>query len=115
VSVSLRSSRSSRVERAEAIAEIVQFYRNYHSYRWVGSRIVFRLKTKLTEAGVARLNTNFADLIAEGQIVQGGPLPEEKNEPEIAELPRLILAPYRRNFGRFRKLIDAINLAETIA
>jgi uncharacterized protein (TIGR00730 family) len=96
----------------EAITEIVQFYRNYHSYRWVGSRIVFRLKKKITEAAVVRLNTEFADLIADGQIAQGGPLPEEKNEPEIAELPRLVLAPYRRNFGRFRKLIDAINLAE---
>jgi len=81
----------------------------------VGSRIVFRLKTKLTDVGVARLNTEFADLIADGQIAQGGPLPEEHNEPEIAELPRLVLAPFRRNFGRFRKLIDAINLAETVA
>jgi len=97
----------------EAIAEIVQFYRNYHSYRWVGQRIVFRLQKKLTTAAVEQLNTDFADILADGHIVQGAPLSEEKNEPEIAELPRLILAPHRRNFGRFRKLIDEINLAES--
>jgi len=96
----------------EAIAEIVQFYRNYHSYRWVGQRIVFRLQKELTTAAVETLNTDFADLIADGRIVQGTALPEEKNEPELADLPRLILAPHRRNFGRFRKLIDAINTAE---
>jgi uncharacterized protein (TIGR00730 family) len=99
----------------EAIAEIVQFYRNYHSYRWVGQRLVFRLQQKLTAAAVEKLNADFADIVAGGRIVQGDALPEEKNEPELADLPRLILTPHRRNFGRFRKLIDAINSAGTMA
>jgi hypothetical protein len=38
-------------------------------------------------------------------------LPQEQNEPEILHLPRLILTPHRRDFGRFRELIDAINTA----
>jgi uncharacterized protein (TIGR00730 family) len=97
----------------EAIAEIMQFYRTYHSYRWVGQRIVFRLQKKLTAAAVEELNTKFTDILADGQIVQGLALPEEKNEPELADFPRLILSPHRRNFGRFRKLIDEINLAAT--
>jgi hypothetical protein len=33
------------------------------------------------------------------------------NEPEIWDLPRLVLTPHRRSFGRFRQLIDAINAA----
>jgi len=41
--------------------------------------------------------------------VQGNALRQEKNEPEIWDLTRLILTPYRNNFGRFRQLIDAIN------
>ena len=98
----------------EAIAEIVQFYRNFHSYRWVGQRMVFRLREKLTEAAVAKLNTDFADIIASGEIALADALPEEKNEPELATLPRLVLLPHRRNFGRFRKLIDAINQAEVV-
>lgn len=97
----------------EVIAEIVQFYRIYHSYRWVGQRVVFRMKQWLTPAAVERLSTEFADLLIEGRIVQNGALPEEKNEPDILELPRLVFLPHRRNFGRLRKFIDAINLAET--
>ena len=30
----------------------------------------------------------------------------------MAQLPRLIFTPYRRNFGRMRILIDAINASE---
>jgi hypothetical protein len=62
---------------------------------------------------VKKLDVEFDDIVANGDILMGTALPEEKNEPELASLPRLILTPHRRNFGRFRKLIDAINLAET--
>ena len=41
-------------------------------------------------------------------------LPEESNEPEIAAFPRLVFSPVKKNFGRFRQLIDAVNLAEHI-
>jgi len=47
-----------------------------------------------------------------GAIVQSKALPQERNEPEILSLPRLVLTPHRRSFGRFRQLIDAINRAE---
>ncbi len=96
----------------EAIVEIAQFYRNYRSYRWVGARLVMRVQQKLTAAAVAKLNADFPDIIATGEIVQGDALPEEHNEPELADLPRLVLTPHRRNFGRLRQFIDAINAAE---
>jgi uncharacterized protein (TIGR00730 family) len=95
----------------EAVSEIMQFYKIYHSARWVGEKLVFRICQPLSKSAVADLNKNFADLIREGAIVQGSALRQEKNEPEIWNLPRLILTPYRNNFGRLRKLIDAINLA----
>jgi len=98
-----------------AVREIEQFYRNYVSYRWVGSRMVLRMVRKLTAPAVAQLNQEFADIIAESQITQTAALPEEQNEPELSALPRLVLTPRRRNFGRFRKLIDAINTAEVEA
>ena len=63
----------------------------------------------LRPEGVQKLNDKFGDMLREGEIVQGGPLPQEKNEPEIWESPRLVLKPHRRDFGRFRQLIDAIN------
>ncbi len=96
----------------DAIAHILQFYKIYRSYRWVGNRMVVRLTQRITEASVKKLNEDFADVISTGAIVQTTALPEEANEPEIADLPRLVFTPHRRNFGRIRSLIDGINLAE---
>lgn len=94
-----------------AVREIVNFYSVYHSARWVGDRLVLRLNHRLPETALADLNHKFADLVRTGEIVQGTALRQEKNEPAIWDLPRLVLAPHRRAFGRFRQLIDAINVA----
>ena len=94
--------------------EITGFYRIYHSARWVGEKLVIRLARALTAAGVAELNDKFADVLRRGAIVQSKALPQERNEPEILNLPRLVLTPHRRSFGRFRQLIDAINRAECV-
>jgi len=93
----------------EAVREILQFYKIYHSARWVGQQLVLRICQPLTKNSVTDLNKNFADVVRDGAIVQGSALRQEKNEPEIWNLPRLILTPHRDNFGRFRQLIDAIN------
>lgn len=96
----------------DAVAEISQFYKIYQSARWVVEELVIRISRRLSSKAIADLNKQFGDLLRAGEIVQGTALRQEKNEPEIWELPRLILTPHRRNFGRFRQLIDAINLAE---
>ncbi|MEY2546056.1 MAG: hypothetical protein QOG48_1173 [Verrucomicrobiota bacterium] len=98
----------------EAIAEILQFYKMYHSFRWVGEQMVIRINQRLAPNAIVNLNKQFADLVRQGEIVQGSALRQEKNEPDIWQLPRLILTPHRRNFGRFRELIDAINLAPVV-
>lgn len=95
----------------EAVDEILQFYKNYQSMRWVGDQLVLRILNKLSDEAVAELNHKFADMVREGDIVQGRALVEEGNEPEISEMPRLVLKPHRRDFGRFRQLIDSINAA----
>lgn len=96
---------------AEAVQEILHFYSVYHSARWVGEQLVIRLTRQISEAAVADLNSKFADILRTGEMVQGAALRQERNEPTIAALPRLILSPHRRSFGRFRQLIDAINLS----
>jgi len=96
------------------VKEITGFYRIYHSARWVGEKLVIRLARALTAAGVAELNDKFADVLRRGAIVQSKALPQERNEPEILSLPRLVLTPHRRSFGRFRQLIDALNRAECV-
>jgi uncharacterized protein (TIGR00730 family) len=95
-----------------AVEEITGFYRIYHSARWVGEKLVIRMKRALSPARVAELNDKFADVLRRGSIVQSTALPQEKNEPEIRMLPRLVLTPHRRSFGRFRQLIDAVNRTE---
>jgi uncharacterized protein (TIGR00730 family) len=97
----------------EAVGEIAQFYKNYNSSRWVGDQLVIRLTRRISTRALVELNRQFSDLIRAGEITQGGALPPEKNEPEIWDLPRLVLQPHRHSFGRFRQLIDAINLADT--
>src|SRR5256885_14438177 len=94
---------------AEAVREIVNFYSVYQSSRWVGEQLVVRVSKKLSSGALAELNKNFSDILRTGSIVQGSALRQEKNEPEIWELPRLVFTPHRRSFGGFRKLIDAIN------
>lgn len=95
----------------EAVEEIVQFYRNYVSYRWVRKQLVLRLRRALTAKALKELNHEFADLLSEGHIVASHALPEEANQPELADLPRLVLTPHRHNLGRLRALLDAINRA----
>jgi uncharacterized protein (TIGR00730 family) len=97
----------------EAAAEIAQFYKIFHSARWVRQRFVIRLNHSLSNKAIADLNTQFADIVRCGEIVQGAALSEEKDELDISKLPRLIFTPFRARFGRFRQLIDAINSSAT--
>jgi uncharacterized protein (TIGR00730 family) len=96
-----------------AVEEVLHFYRVYHSSRYVGDRFVIRLKARLSVPAIDALNTNFADLLQEGEFEQGGALRQERGEPEVFHLPRLIFTLRRRSFARLRMLIDAINDSPT--
>ncbi len=99
----------------EAVEEVLTFYKVYHSSRYVQDQMSIRLNAPLTTAAVNALNKDFADILAEGKIQAGQALPPESTEPGLMKLPRLILTPKRREFGRMRQLIDAINRSETQA
>ncbi len=92
-----------------ALEEITGFYRNYHSSRYVGERLVIRLRQAPAGETLDRLNHDFADILAEGAMAVSPALPEEGNDHALANLPRLVLPFNRRNFGRLRQLIDALN------
>ncbi len=98
---------------AEAVQEILHFYSVYQSSRWVGEQLVIRISQKLSNTALVELNQKFSDIVRTGEIIQCSALRQEKNEPEIWDLPRLALTPHRRSFGRFRQLIDAINATNT--
>ena len=56
------------------------------------------------------LKKAFADiLIPGGDMRLSGPFDDEINEPELAHLPRLVMDFNKRDFGRLRQLVDAIN------
>jgi hypothetical protein len=92
---------------------MAQFYKVFHSARWVGERFVSRLNRSLSRKALADLNNQFTDIVWSGEIVQGGGLPKEANEPELRELPRLSFTAFRGRLGRIRQLIDAINSSAT--
>ena len=93
----------------EAIDEVLGFYKVYHSMRYVQDRLVFRLKEKLSDEKLAALKEGFSDILASGDYVQRGPLPEESGEADLADLPRLHFHFNRRQLGRLRMLINFIN------
>lgn len=92
-----------------AVSETLNFYRVYHSMRYVGDTLVLRIMNSLTVEHVAELNSSFSDILVEGRIEQVAALPEEANEPELADLPRIKLRFDRKRLGKLRMLIDAIN------
>jgi uncharacterized protein (TIGR00730 family) len=89
--------------------EILQFFRVYHSMRYVKNDLVFRLQQPLDESLLDAINSEFTDLLKEGRFEQRPALPLERDEAELNHLPRLVFQFNRRNFGRLRLLIDAIN------
>jgi uncharacterized protein (TIGR00730 family) len=93
----------------DAIDEIRKFYRRFHSIRYVGRYLAMRLKTSISAEQVAGLHEIFGDLLSEGTFVLRGPLPEELDEPDLANLPRLAFTSNRRSASRLRQLIDHLN------
>ncbi|MDF5731085.1 MAG: LOG family protein [Rhizonema sp. PD38] len=87
---------------------ITDFYQVYHSCRYVGDRLVIRLKTDLSNTDVDRLNTDFSDILVKGSIEKSQALPQEAQD-ETAGLPRLILYFNQRDLGRLYQLIALIN------
>ena len=101
---------------AEEAAECIRrFYAVYHSLRYVGDRLVLRLRRRLPEETVAELSRAFRDLLISGAIQQATALPEERDEPELHELPRLILRFNRQHYGRLTQLIYRINEQADVA
>jgi uncharacterized protein (TIGR00730 family) len=94
----------------DAIDRIVHFYLRYHSLRYVGEQMVIRLSTPLDQGDVDALKKDYSDLlISGGDIRLSGPLEDELDEPELVHLPRLVVDFNKRDFGRLRQMVDAIN------
>ncbi len=93
-----------------AVAKIRHFYSRYHSLRYVDGQLVIRLSSPLDAGRIKGLKAKFQDiLLPQGTIAPSAALPEESDDAEIVHLPRLLVDFNRKDFGRLRSLIDAIN------
>ena len=94
----------------EAVEKIKHFYRRYHSMRYVHGRLVIRLTSPLSDSDVGALRDRFHDIILQGgSIAASEALEAELDDADIIHLPRLLVDFNRKDFGRLRNLIDAIN------
>ena len=94
---------------AVARDELLGFFRNYHSIRFVGQRLVVRLRAAPTPDEVEALNRDFAGIVSRGRIEASGPLPAEVVDDDHVDLPRIVLHFDRARHGRLRTLIDVLN------
>jgi hypothetical protein len=77
--------------------------------RWVGNRLVIRLRAEPSDAEVAALGEEFGDLAPGGTIERTAPLAAEVADDDELDLPRLVLPYDVRKAGRFQDLIKALN------
>ena len=77
--------------------------------RYLGRDLVIRIREALAPEALDALNRDFPDLLVEGTISQGSALPGEEDEPEIADLPRIVFRFNSGSHGRLRQLIDRLN------
>ena len=94
---------------ADAVDEINRFYSNYDSMRYVGKRLVVRMKHAPDDAQLAELNTTFGHLLTSGSIERVAPLPLEVKENDRVEFERIAFAFAKHGFGDLRLLIDTLN------
>lgn len=101
-------------ERIDSIDDVVErinrFYSRYHSLRYIGDFLIIRLCSGISQHKVEDLRMRFSEILRpQGDIHLSGPLPEEIDEPEVRDLPRLVLDFDRKDFGGLKALIDSIN------
>jgi uncharacterized protein (TIGR00730 family) len=92
-----------------AVDELLGFYANYHSLRFVGSRLVLRMREAPTATGLAAINQEFADIVTRGDIHRIDATPAELADNDAVDLERLVFSFDRRSYARLRQLIDRVN------
>jgi len=94
---------------SQAVRIITRFYRNYHSSRFVKDLLVLRLKNVPSPSAIESLNDDFGDIVLGEKFKVIEPTPEEKEDNDHIELPRIAFGFDRRQYGRLRQLLDVIN------
>jgi len=93
----------------QAVKIITRFYRNFHSSRFVKDLFVIRVKHAPSDSAVRAMNEDFSDIIIGAPIKRIDPTPDEVEDNDCVELPRIGFGFNRRDYGRLRQLIDVLN------
>src|SRR5580698_6209210 len=93
----------------EAVKIVVRFYSNFHSTRFVHDLLVIRLQHAPPASALAKLTSDFADIIVDGKIEAIKPTPDEVEDGDQLDLARIAFPFNRRDYGRLRQLVDALN------
>lgn len=94
----------------EAIRVIEEFYRNFHSLRFIDGKLIIRLNKELSLENIDELENEFPDLHLPGtRIMLSPPLPDEADEPDLLDLPRISLHFNHLHYGLLMAFIGRIN------
>ena len=94
----------------EAVGVIDTFYRTYHSLRFIENRLVIRLNKELTPGQIGVLEEEFPELLTNGDGIHCcGLFPEEQDEPDLAELPRISFIFDHHHYGLLMAFINRVN------
>lgn len=93
----------------EAADYVCAFYSCYHSLRYVGRRLVLRLRHPITEPVLVELNDEFADIVVDGRIEPIEATKAERRDDDHVDLPRVAFRFDDRSFARLVALIRRIN------
>ncbi len=94
---------------AVAAGLITGFYRRYHSIRWVGTRLVIRTVTAVSDADLEDLNARFGHLCARGGIERSEPFSPERADDDHLDLPRMACTFDVHQMAGLHHLVRAIN------
>jgi hypothetical protein len=70
---------------------------------------VIRLKHAPSDSALQAMNEDFADINTGAPIQRIEPTPEEVEDNEHVELPRIAFNFNRKDYGRLRQMIDVLN------
>lgn len=92
-------------------AEVIEgFYKIYHSVRFYEDLAIVRLNKILNERQIQTLEEEFPEILLEGgEIKLSGPLEVELDQPDLADLPRLVFPFNHFHYGLLIAFINRIN------
>jgi len=93
----------------EAVGVIDNFYSNYHSLRYVGDRLVLRLKQCPDDAQLELLNEQFGHLIESGSIERSEPSKAERRDNDLISYDRISMKFSKRGYAELISMIGVLN------